>query len=59
MISSILAMVVVVAAALAFSAWSLRTRGRRLHQRHQLETETEPPHMMSDFGAESGNRNSV
>lgn len=57
MIGSILAMVVVVAAGLAYSAWSLRTRGRRLHHRHRLDIEIESPPMMSDLGAESGNRN--
>jgi len=57
MIGSILATVVVVAAGLAFSAWSLRTRGRRLHHGNRLEIETDPPRVMSDLGAEGGNRN--
>ena len=56
MIGSILAMVIVVAAALAFSAWSLRTRGRRLHDAHQLGMEVDAPPLMSDFGSDSGNR---
>jgi hypothetical protein len=56
MIGSILAIVVVVAAGLAFSAWSLRSRGRRLHDGHRLEIETDPSRMMSDLGAEGGNR---
>ena len=57
MIGSVLAMVVVVAAGLAFSAWSLRTRGRRLHGGHRFEIETDPPRGMSDLGAEGVNRN--
>jgi hypothetical protein len=57
MIGSILAIVVVVAAGLAFSAWSLRTRGRRLHDGHRLEMETESRSLMPDLGAEGGNRN--
>ncbi|MBW0004440.1 MAG: hypothetical protein JO216_13225 [Hyphomicrobiales bacterium] len=57
MIGSILAMVGVVAAGLAFSAWSLRTRGRRLHHRHRFVTEVEPPPLTPDLGAEGGSRN--
>ncbi|MBV8447694.1 MAG: hypothetical protein JO357_10085 [Hyphomicrobiales bacterium] len=56
MIGSILAMVVVVAAGLAFSAWGLRTRGRRLHDGHRLGLESEPPPLMPDYGADSANR---
>jgi hypothetical protein len=57
MIGSILAMVAVVAAGLAFSAWNLRTRGRRLHGGHRLEMDAEAPPLMPDLGAEGGNRN--
>ena len=57
MIGSILATVAVVAAGLAFSAWSLRTRGRRLHHGHRFEIEGEAPPLMPDLGAEGGNSN--
>ncbi|MBV8962998.1 MAG: hypothetical protein JOY67_15610 [Hyphomicrobiales bacterium] len=56
MIASILAMVLVVAAGLAYSAWSLRTRGRRLHGAHQLGMKPDAPSLISDFETDPGNR---
>jgi hypothetical protein len=57
MIGSIAAVVVFIAAGLAFSAWSIRARGRRLRHDHELHGDIEPPPLMSDLGAEGGNRN--
>ncbi len=57
MIGSILAMVAVVAAGLAFSAWNLRTRGRRLHDGHRLEMEMDSAPLVSDLGADGVHHN--